>query len=103
MVVYPTLTLSSLQPGFGTVGFFYRTNLIDDASDMAWFAPSDGNTNSLFFYTQNLGGNQTNDKFTSGAGALGGNGFTTVPEPSTFALLALGSAAFVVMRKRRKS
>lgn len=38
-----------------------------------------------------------------GYGFISGNDVALIPEPSTFALLALGSAAFVVMRKRRKS
>lgn len=102
MVVYPTLTSGNLTPGFNTNGFFFRTDLVIDGSDIAWVAPTDGSTYSLGAYTLDLGGTLPNDQFTAGASATGGAGFTTIPEPSTFALLALGSGAFLIMRKRRK-
>jgi hypothetical protein len=93
LVAYSDLTTSSTQPGSGTTGFFFRTNSIIDGSDIAWFAPSDGSTVSLGAYTVNLGGSVSNNQFTSGSAAPSGSGFTTVPEPSTYALLALGVLA----------
>jgi hypothetical protein len=104
LVAYPTLTLSSSQPGLAAPGFFFRTDSIIDGSDIAWVAPADGATVSLFAYTIDSGGTLANNQFTSGSGALGGSGFTTVPEPSTYALLSLAGLAlggYAVRRRRR--
>lgn len=104
IVAYPGLTLSSLAPGAGKAGFFYRTDSILDGSDIAYIAPADGGTYTLATYTLDLGGSVANNQFTSGVGATGGQGFTTVPEPSTYALLAMsgiGMAGYVIRRRRR--
>ena len=105
LVAYSSLTTSSSQPGQGTTGFFFRTDSVIDGSDIAWVAPSDGATVNLFAYTFDLEGSLANNQFTSGAGALGGSGFTTVPEPSTYALLTLGGLALAghVIRRRRRA
>lgn len=104
LVAYPTLTLASSAPGNGTPGFFFRTDSVIDGSDIAWIAPADGSTVSLFAYTLGAGGSLPNNQFTSGVGATGGQGFTTVPEPSTYALLAMsgiGMAGYMIRRRRR--
>jgi len=103
LVAYPTLTASSTQPGNGARGFFFRTDSIIDGSTIAWLAPSDGATESLFAYTVGAGGVVPNNQFTSGSGAAGGSGFTTVPEPSTYALLGMSALALggYVARRRR--
>jgi hypothetical protein len=105
-VVYPSLTASDTAPGVGTVGFFYRTDSILNNSDIAWIAPADGSTYSLNALTTDVSGSLSTNQFTSGAGAAGGNGFTTasaVPEPSTSALiiLAMLTGAVVFRRSRR--
>jgi hypothetical protein len=103
MVAYSSLTTSSLQPGLNTTGFFFRTDSTIDGSDSGWFAPSDGSTISLGAYSVSLGGSLPNNQFTSGAGAEGGSGFTTVPEPSTYALLSLAALALGAYAMRRRS
>jgi hypothetical protein len=105
LVAYSSLSTGSTQPGQGTTGFFFRTDSVIDGSDIGWIAPSDGSTVSLFAYTLGLDGSLANNQFTSGAGALGGSGFTTVPEPSTYALLTLGGLALAghVLRRRRRA
>lgn len=104
IVAYPGLTLASSSPGAGKAGFFYRTDSIVDGSLIAYVAPADGGAYDLFSYTGDLGGTSPNNQFTSGTGATGGQGFTTVPEPSTYALLAMsgiGMAGYVIRRRRR--
>ena len=111
LVAYPNLTLASLNPGQGTTGFFFRTTLITDGSDIAYIAPADGGTYTLSAYTVAFGGSFPNGQFTSGAGSqaansagITGGGFTTIPEPSTYALLAMGAAAlggYVIRRRKR--
>ncbi|MEI6073379.1 MAG: PEP-CTERM sorting domain-containing protein [Verrucomicrobiae bacterium] len=102
-VVYPTLTMSSLNPGNNTVGFYFRTAAIIDGSDIAWVAPADGGTYTLMALTTDVGGSLPADQFTSGALATGGQGFTTIPEPSTWALLAGSLTIVMVLRHRRQS
>jgi PEP-CTERM motif len=102
-VGYSSLTTSSLAPGFGTKGFFFRTASIIDGSDIAWVAPADGFAYTLGAYTD-PNGSLSAGALTSGNGAVGGNGFTTVPEPSTYALLAMGGLAlggYMIRRRRR--
>ena len=101
VVVYPTLTIASLNPGNNTAGFYFRTDAIIDGSDIAWVAPPDGSTYSLFNYTSDIGGSLPNDQFTSGASATGGQGFTTVPEPATWVLLVGSLKTVMVFRRRR--
>lgn len=103
-VGYSTLTTNSVSPGQSTLGFFFRTASVIDGSDIAWIAPADGGLFTLAAYTSDLGGSVPDNTFTSGNGAQGGNGFTTVPEPSTYALLALsamGMGGYMIRRRRR--
>jgi len=103
IVGYSTLTTSSGSPGVGTKGFFFRAaGGSEDAGSITWIAPADGGTYDLFSYTT-PDGNAAANAFTSGTAATGGNGFTTVPEPSTYALLGMSALALggYVVRRRR--
>ncbi|MBE2180801.1 MAG: PEP-CTERM sorting domain-containing protein [Chthoniobacterales bacterium] len=97
LVGYTTLTTNSVAPGLGTVGFFYRDGL--------YLVPSDGGLIDIYSETESVGGSLPDNTFTSGDGAAGGNGFTTVPEPSTYALLAISAAAFggYMVRRRKRA
>ena len=102
-VAYPTLTTNSTAPGIGTPGFFFRTNAIIDGSDIAWLTPADGANVTLAAYTIGVGGSLPNAQFTAGAGAAGGYGFTTVPEPSSSALMVLGGGLLVLSLLRSRT
>jgi hypothetical protein len=98
---YPTLTTSSGSPGFGTAGFFFRTATVGgdgQPPNISFVLPADGTTSQLWFESEIL---------TSGNGATGGStgwgGFTTVPEPSTYALMALGGLVLFFIARRRKA
>jgi hypothetical protein len=96
LVGYSSLGLSAAQPGLGTTGFYYR--------DPTWTLPAAGAFVDVFAETASYGGALPDATFTSGAGAAGPGGFTTVPEPSTYALLSLAGLAlggYAARRRRR--
>ena len=108
-VGYPTLDNTATGPGLGTIGFFYRTNAAISPSDIGFLVPSDGSTVNLFALDINFGGPIATNGLAPGAanapGSGGEHGFTTVPEPSTYALLAISAAAFggYMVRRRKRA
>jgi hypothetical protein len=98
LVAYP-------NPLCVNLGFFFRTDSVIDGSDIAWVAPANGSTVSLFAYTLDEGGSLPNNQFTTGPGAAGGNGFGNlapcIPEPSTYALLLMGAGAMWFWKRRK--
>jgi hypothetical protein len=95
---FPTLLAGTSAPGGGAEYGEFRTDTVQsdpDGSDIAWFVPSDGSIVGLNFLTENQGG--------SNPEVAGIANFTVIPEPSTYALLAVGIAAIGIVRRRRKS
>jgi hypothetical protein len=90
---FPTLTSADTAPGFSTpFGAYHHPTGLDGSAP--WFIPGDGATISLTFQTVGFGG--------SNPDIAGYATFMTVPEPSTYALLALGGAAWFFLLRRRK-
>jgi hypothetical protein len=92
---WPTLTTSSVAPGFTTFGQF-RTDAVENFSNTGWFVPADGSTITLNFLDQAAMGSEPNSagtaSFTTGA---------AVPEPSTWAAAILVGGALVFHARRR--
>lgn len=91
---YPTLTTSSSAPGAGTTYGQFRTDAVENNSDIGWFVPADNGTYQLVFQTQSLGGSEPN---TAGRAAF----VVAIPEPSSITLLGLGVAAVPFLRRRK--
>jgi hypothetical protein len=92
---FPTLTSADTAPGFNTpFGAYHHPTGLDGSAP--WFLPSDGTlSHTLTFQTASLEG--------SNPDLAGYANFTTVPEPSTYALLLLGGLGWFFLRKGRKN
>ncbi len=90
---YPTLNATSPLLAAGVGYGEFRTDLLPDGSTSAWVVPSNG-SKDLNFLTTTVGGSQPNS-----AGRA--NSTIPVPEPSTFALLALTTVGYAMLRRHR--
>lgn len=91
---FPGLTTSSTAPAEGQRYGEFRTDLVQDLSDINWTVPGDGANVFLNFYTQSQGG--------ANAEAEGVSDMTVIPEPSTYALLLVGLVGAVFARRHLK-
>ena len=92
---WPTLTTSSTSPSPGDTFGQFRTDAQESfSSPGGWVVPADGQTITLNFLTQNLGGAEPE--------SAGRATFTVapIPEPSTFALMIAGGVGFLALRSR---
>jgi hypothetical protein len=91
---FPTLTSAGSGPGAGTQYGQFRTELIENNSTINWNLPPDGQTHDLQFVTMALGGTRSE--------AEGAANLVVVPDPSTYALMAVGLVGLVIANRRRK-
>jgi hypothetical protein len=93
---YPTLTLSSSVPGAGTTYGQFRTDAVENSSDIPWQVPSSGADNLNFLTVASGVGTEPTS---TGVASLV---VAAVPEPSSLAafgsLIVLG---FAFLRRRR--
>lgn len=103
---FPTITgpgtPSSVLPGGPTAGSpfgQFRTDIVEaqNGSNFAWVTPSDGFTITLNFLTQMINPTSTHPESEGFATML-----VAVPEPSTYALLAVGLAGVVYLARRKR-
>ena len=93
---FPTLTLANTTPPAGAPFGQFRTDLIENFSDISWNLPNDGAIVGLNFLTMALGG--TRPEMDGVA-----NMIVAIPEPSTVALVGLSVIGLAVYSRRRKS
>ena len=92
---FPQLTTSASAPGGGTQYGEFRSDVTNEnGSTITWVVPADGRTEDLYFLTQSAEGTRPNSD--------GVANFVVVPEPSTYALLAVGLGAVMFARRRSK-
>jgi hypothetical protein len=92
---FPTLTISSLTPGYGTQYGSY-TDAVGIDGSAAWVMPSDtGAQIDLYFLTQSQSGSNPD---TAGRAS----NVTPVPEPTTYVLVGFGLLGAWLMRRRSR-
>jgi hypothetical protein len=99
---FPTLsgpTPPGGSPAAGTPFGQFRTDLVEanNFSNYNWTIPADGSTIDLNFLTQGQNPASTHPE------SEGFANLTVIPEPSTFALLALSAVGLAGYARRRKS
>ena len=93
---WPTLTTSSISPSTGDMFGQFRTDAVENSSDIGWFVPADGSTVALNFLTSTFDGTEPD--------LVGDADFfvAPIPEPSTYALIIAGGIGFLALRRRAK-
>ena len=94
---WPTLTISSSTPGTGATFGQFRTDSIENFSDIAWVVPGDPSNVGLNFLDTAGGGTEPNS---AGRAAFS---VTAVPEPSTWTVAAIVATSLGAhfLRRRR--
>jgi len=95
---FPQLTLANVATGPSAGNTFgqFRTDLVIDFSDIAWFVPADNTVFSLNFVTLAQGG--SNPESAGVANMV----VTAIPEPSSVALVGVALAGLAGFARRRK-
>jgi hypothetical protein len=93
---FPTLTLADTTPPAGAPFGQFRTDLIENFSDIPWNLPNDGAIVGLNFLTMAQGGTRMEIEGVA-------NMMVAIPEPSTIALLGLSVVGLAAYSRRRKS
>jgi hypothetical protein len=93
---WPGLTAASAAPAAGQTFGQFRTDIVQDLSDITWNVPGDGSNVFLNFFTQSQGGANPE------SAGLANMTVLAIPEPTTYALLLVGLAGAVFVRRRIK-
>ena len=92
---FPTLTLANTTPPAGAPFGQFRTDIIENFSDITWNLPNDGSLVALNFLTMAQGGTRAEIEGVA-------NMIVAVPEPSTVALVGLSVIGLAAYSRRRK-
>ena len=93
---FPTLTLANTTPPAGAPYGQFRTDLIENFSDINWTIPNDGALVALNFLTMAQGGTRMEIEGVA-------NMMVAIPEPSTVALVGLSVIGLAAYSRRRKA
>lgn len=95
---FPTLSLSASSPGANTTYGQFRTNAVENGSDIAWQVPAaSADPYQLNFLTVSEGGTEPNS---AGVANLT---VTSVPEPASLSLIAGAFSVGALALRRRKT
>ncbi len=86
---WPSLTVSSSTPGTGATFGQFRTDAVENGSNIAWVVPADGSTVDLNFKDLAFGGTEPNSAGTAS--------FSTTAVPETSTVLCAGLCAVLLL------
>jgi len=90
---WPTLAANASIPGVNTPYGEFRSDQVENGSQVSWFAPSDGANVQLKFLDAAAGGTRPDS---AGRASL----VTAVPEPTGMGLILVGGLGFAARRRR---